>query len=53
MIPAGAALAAFQREVALGDLSLTHTIINPVIDKAVGDIEGINADLLPRIVRRT
>ena len=50
---AGQALAAFQREVALGDLSLTHTIINPVIDKAVGDVEGINADLAPRIVRRT
>lgn len=50
---AGAALAAFQREVASKDLSLTHTIINPVIDKAVGDVEGINAGLTPRIVRRT
>ena len=50
---AGAALAAFQREVALKDLSLTHTIINPVIDKAVGDVEGINAQLAPRIVRQT
>ncbi len=50
---AGAALAAFQRDVALRDLSLTHTIINPVIDKAVNDVEGINAELTPRIVRRT
>ena len=50
---AGAALAAFQRGVALGDLALTHTIINPVIDKAVGDVDGINAELPPRIVRRT
>lgn len=50
---AGEALAAFQRDVALRDLSLTHTIINPVIDKAIGDVEGINADLPPRIVRRT
>ncbi len=50
---AGQALANFQREVALKDLSLTHTIINPVIDKAVGDVEGINADLAPRIVRQT
>ena len=50
---AGAALAAFQREVALGDLSLTHTIINPVIDKAVGDLEGVNRELIPRIVRTT
>jgi aromatic ring hydroxylase len=50
---AGAALTAFQREIALRDLSLTHTIINPVIDKSVGDVEGINAELLPRIVRRT
>ena len=50
---AGEALAAFQRDVALRDLSLTHTIINPVIDKGVGDVEGINADLPPRIVRRS
>jgi 4-hydroxyphenylacetate 3-monooxygenase/anthranilate 3-monooxygenase (FAD)/4-hydroxyphenylacetate 3-monooxygenase len=50
---AGAAITAFQREVALRDLSLTHTIINPVIDKAVGDVEGINAGLPPRIVRQT
>jgi aromatic ring hydroxylase len=50
---AGAALAAFQRDIAVRDLSLTHTIINPVIDKSVGDVEGINAELLPRIVRRT
>jgi 4-hydroxyphenylacetate 3-monooxygenase/anthranilate 3-monooxygenase (FAD)/4-hydroxyphenylacetate 3-monooxygenase len=42
---AGAALAAFQRDVALAHLSLTHTIINPVIDKSVSDIEGINAEL--------
>ena len=27
------------------DLSLTHTIINPVIDKAVGDVEGLNGEL--------
>jgi aromatic ring hydroxylase len=47
------ALVAFQREVALRDLSLTHTIINPVIDKAKSDVDGINADLAFRVVRRT
>ncbi|HEY0519430.1 MAG TPA: 4-hydroxyphenylacetate 3-hydroxylase N-terminal domain-containing protein [Ilumatobacteraceae bacterium] len=52
-VRAGAALTAFQRDVALRDLALTHTIINPVIDKSVGDVEGINAQLAPRIIRRT
>lgn len=47
------ALCAFQREVARGDLSLTHTIINPSIDKSVSDVEGINGELAFRVVRRT
>jgi len=47
------AIVAFQQEVARRDLSLTHTIINPVIDKARGDLEGINGELTFRVVRRT
>lgn len=50
---AGDAIVAFQREVALRDLSLTHTIINPVIDKAKSDVDGINGELPFRVVRRT
>lgn len=46
-------IVAFQREAALRDLSLTHTIINPVIDKGVGDVEGLNGELAFRVVRRT
>lgn len=47
------ALCAFQKEVARRDLSLTHTIINPTIDKARSDVEGINGELAFRVVRRT
>lgn len=43
----------FHREVVEKDLSLTHTIINPVIDKAIGDLEGLNGELAVRVVRRT
>jgi aromatic ring hydroxylase len=43
----------FHREVIEKDLSLTHTIINPVIDKAIGDLEGLNGELAVRVVRRT
>ena len=50
---AGEAIVAYQREVALGDRALTHTIINPVIDKSKGDLEGINGELPFRVVRRT
>ena len=38
-------LCRFHREVIEKDLSLTHTIINPVIDKAIGDVEGLNGEL--------
>jgi aromatic ring hydroxylase len=43
----------FHREVIEKDLSLTHTIINPVIDKSIGDVEGLNGELAVRVVRRT
>jgi aromatic ring hydroxylase len=46
------ALQRFQREVALRDLALTHTIVHPVIDKSAGDVAGMNGELALRIVAR-
>ncbi len=43
----------FYREVVERDLSLTHTIIHPVVDKSLPDLEGINGKLALRVVRRT
>jgi anthranilate 3-monooxygenase (FAD) / 4-hydroxyphenylacetate 3-monooxygenase len=43
----------FHREVIEKDLSLTHTIIHPVIDKSLGELEGQNGQLATRVVRRT
>jgi 4-hydroxyphenylacetate 3-monooxygenase/anthranilate 3-monooxygenase (FAD)/4-hydroxyphenylacetate 3-monooxygenase len=43
----------FHREVIERDLSLTHTIIHPVVDKAVGDVDGVNGEVATRVVRRT
>jgi len=43
----------FYREVVEKDLSLTHTIVNPVIDKNLPDMEGINGELALKVVRRT
>ncbi|HKU39064.1 MAG TPA: 4-hydroxyphenylacetate 3-hydroxylase N-terminal domain-containing protein [Polyangiales bacterium] len=48
-----AALQNFQREVALKDLALTHTIVHPVVDKSVDDISGLNGELALKIVKRT
>ena len=42
----------FHKDVASRDLSLTHAIINPVVDKAQPDIGGINAGLATRVVER-
>jgi 4-hydroxyphenylacetate 3-monooxygenase len=47
------ALARYHAEAAARDLALTHTIVHPVVDKSVGDIEGVNGELALRIVRRT
>lgn len=49
---AATALRRFQREVALRDLALTHTIVHPVVDKSVDDISGVNGELALRIVSR-
>ena len=45
-------IARFQREVIDGDLAMTHTIIQPAIDRGVGETSGLNADLALRIVGR-
>jgi 4-hydroxyphenylacetate 3-monooxygenase len=47
------ALLCFQREVALRDLALTHTIVQPVADKAVDDVSGLNGELALRVVKKT
>jgi aromatic ring hydroxylase len=46
------ALQRFQREVALRDLALTHTIVHPVVDKSIADVAGLNGELALRIVGR-
>ena len=46
-------LKAFQKEVAEKDLSLTHTIIHPVVDKRVPDYQGVNLQLALRKVDET
>ncbi len=43
----------FYREVVERDLSLTHTIIQPAIDKGLGELQGANGELAARIVGRT
>ena len=43
----------FYREVVEGDLSMTHCIIHPVVDKTLPDLKGINGDLALKVVRRT
>ncbi len=46
-------LVAFQREIAERDLSLTHTIVHPIVDKRVADYEGVNGELALREVDKT
>ena len=46
-------LNAFYRRVVEKDLSLTHAIVHPSIDRGAGDLEGINANLALKVVRRT
>jgi aromatic ring hydroxylase len=46
------ALLRFQQEIARRDLALTHTIVHPVVDKAVDDISGQNGELALRMVRK-
>ena len=47
-----AALARYQREVALRDLALTHTIVHPSVDRSLDDLAGINGELALRVVDR-
>jgi aromatic ring hydroxylase len=49
----GDRVVAFHKEVASKDLSLTHAIVNPNIDKGQNDVSGINGQLAVHIVRRT
>jgi 4-hydroxyphenylacetate 3-monooxygenase/anthranilate 3-monooxygenase (FAD)/4-hydroxyphenylacetate 3-monooxygenase len=42
----------FYREVVDRDLALTHTIIQPAIDKSVGDLQGRNGEIALRVIRR-
>lgn len=46
-------LTRFHREVIEGDLALTHALIQPAIDRAIGDLQGQNGELALRVVRRT
>jgi len=49
----GDRITAFHREVATKDLSLTHAIVNPNIDKSLNDISGVNGRLAVHVIRRT
>jgi aromatic ring hydroxylase len=49
----GDRVVAFHKEVATKDLSLTHAIVNPNIDKGQNDVSGVNGRLAVHIVRRT
>lgn len=42
----------FQREVIEGDLAMTHAIVHANIDKSIGDLDGMNADLTVKVVER-
>lgn len=46
-------IAAYRQQVIDGDLALTHTIAHATIDKGVGELDGINADLTLRAIERT
>src|SRR5699024_231957 len=46
-------LSAYQRHVAENDLALTHTIAHANIDKSIGELDGMNADLTLQVVDRT
>lgn len=45
-------LCRFYREVVQRDLSMTHTIIQPAIDKSVGELTGLNGQLALKAVDR-
>ena len=43
---------AYHRHVATNDLSLTHAIILPAIDKSISPVDGVNADIALKVVDR-
>jgi aromatic ring hydroxylase len=49
----GDRVVAFHKDVATRDLSLTHAIVNPNIDKTQNDVSGVNGRLAVHVVRRT
>jgi len=49
----GRRLYRFYREVVEKDLSLTHAIIQPSIDKGVPELAGINGEIALQVVKRT
>ncbi len=43
----------YQRMIAQRDLSLTHAIVHPVVDKSLSDVAGLNGELALRRVAET
>jgi len=43
---------AYHREVARRDLSLTHAIILPAIDKSISPVEGVNGEIALKVTAR-
>ena len=43
----------YQRMIAQRDLSLTHAIVHPVVDKTLSDVDGLNGELALRKVEET
>lgn len=43
----------FYREVVEKDLSMTHCIIHPVVDKSLADVQGVNGEVAVKVVKRT
>lgn len=49
----GENLVRYQRMIAQRDLSLTHAIVHPVVDKALSDVDGVNGEIALRKVGET
>ncbi|RJF92248.1 4-hydroxyphenylacetate 3-hydroxylase N-terminal domain-containing protein [Noviherbaspirillum saxi] len=49
----GERLRKFHRDVIAGDLSLTHALVQPAIDRGVDEVSGLNATLAAHVTRRT
>ena len=46
-------LTAYHQLMAEQDLALTHTIVHPVVDRSVGEIDGLNGELALRKIAET